>query len=158
MLPADQSMCVDEESYRRNQTRRMVKIGEPGDYLYEPDPAVIRAGLVQDLGVRLDAFQVDKDIAYLTGDLAVQTSFARLWPVEAWFPFGLKRLRTELRVRDVGSITVKKRGSPLEPSDLIRRLRLKGEQSRVIFLTHFQGKPICIICFSEITNREHGLR
>jgi hypothetical protein len=44
---------------------------------------------------------------------------------------------------------VKKRGSPLQPEALIRDLRLKGDQERVIFLTHLNGRPIAIICLPE---------
>ncbi len=55
-------------------------------------------------------------------------------------PFSLKRLRAYLRQRNVGRATVKKRGSPLQPEELIRELRLEGEEERVLFLTHVRGK------------------
>ncbi|OGO31074.1 MAG: hypothetical protein A2136_07315 [Chloroflexi bacterium RBG_16_54_11] len=121
-------------------------ISEPKSYLYEPDPAIIRAGLVTGLAKMLDASQIDPDIAYLTSGSAVPTPFARLWTVMDWFPFQLKRLRAYLRQRDVGHVTVKKRGSPLEPDFLIHQLRLKGDQDRVLVLTHLRGEPIVIIC------------
>jgi hypothetical protein len=120
-------------------------IQEPQAYLYEPDPAVLRAGLVATLGARLNAAQLDPDIAYLTSDQLQPTPFARAWVVEAWFPFQLKRLRAYLRERNVGVVTVKKRGSPLEPEALINDLRLSGEGERTIFLTHLRGRPIVVI-------------
>ena len=118
---------------------------EPGMYLYEPDPAVLRAGLVQTLGGQLDAWQIDADIAYLSSDRLVETPFARAWKVEDWMPFSLKRLRAYLRQRNVGRATVKKRGSPLQPEELIRELRLEGEEERVLFLTHVRGKAGVLI-------------
>ena len=120
---------------------------EPQAFLYEPDPAVLRAGLVTTLGAQLNAAQLDPDIAYLTSDQLQPSPFARAWAVEAWFPFQLKRLRAYLRERNVGKVTVKKRGSPLEPEALIGKLRLsgEGEQERTLFLTHLRGKPIVII-------------
>lgn len=117
----------------------------PREYLYEPDPAVLRAGLVRNLAIQLGLAQLDPEIAYLTGDRLVSTPFARAWRVEAWFPFNLKRLRSELRARDVGEVVVKKRGSPLQPEWLIQALRLKGSQSRLVFLTQLSGKPIVIL-------------
>jgi hypothetical protein len=120
-------------------------LDEPRPFLYEPDPAVLRAGLVAALGVKLNAVQLDADIAYLTGEHRIETPFARLWAVEAWFPFQLKRLRAYLRERSVGRIIVKKRGSPLEPEALISSLKLSGEGERTVFLTHLRGKPIVII-------------
>jgi hypothetical protein len=121
-------------------------VREPGAYLYEPDPAILRAGLVTDLGAMLDATQLDTSIAYLTADRALDTPFARRWAVEDWLPFGLKRLRAYLRERDIGRVVVKKRGSPLEPEALIHELHLKGNEERVIFLTQLRGKPIVIVC------------
>ena len=122
-------------------------LAEPLAYLYEPDPAVIRAGLVEDLGRLLGAAQLDPDIAYLTAQQRHETPFARVWGVEAWFPFQLKRLRQALRERNVGQVTVKKRGSPLEPEALITRLHLSGPEKRVVFLTHLVGRPIVLLAF-----------
>jgi hypothetical protein len=118
---------------------------EPQRYLLEPDPAILRAGLVTDLGQMLEAAQLDPSIAYLTADRAVDTPFARSWSVEDWFPFGLKRLRSYLRQRGIGRVVVKKRGSPLQPEALIRDLRLQGEAERVLFLTQLQGKPVVLV-------------
>jgi hypothetical protein len=122
-----------------------VPLSQPRAYIYEPDPAILRAGLVTVVGEQLNAAQLDAEIAYLTTDTYVETPFARVWQVEDWLPFQLKRLRAYLRERDVGRITVKKRGSPIVPEDLIRDLRLEGEQEKVLFLTQMQGKPIVVI-------------
>lgn len=122
------------------------KVTDPKTFLYEPDPAVIRAGLVTSLAERLDASQVDADIAYLTSEIHTPTPFARTWAIEAWFPFQLKRLRSFLHQQHVGHISVKKRGSPLEPDSLIQQLRLKGDQERVVVLTRLRGEPIVMIC------------
>jgi hypothetical protein len=128
-----------------------VRLSEPLDYLYEPDPAVLRAGLVRTLGEQLDAAQLDPDIAYLTSDRLVETPFARAYQVEEWLPFGLKRLRSTLRQRGVTRVVVKKRGSPLQPEALIRELHLRPAEDgvgseRIVFLTHLRGKPVAVIC------------
>lgn len=126
--------------------RRKLPLSQPRAWIYEPDPAVIRAGLVYDLGQQISADQLDPDIAYLTLDKYAPTPFAKAWKVEDWFRFSLKRLRTYLRERRVGRVTVKKRGSPLQPETLIRDLRLKGDEEKVLILTHYVGTPIVIIC------------
>jgi hypothetical protein len=69
-----------------------------------------------------------------------------VWTIEEWFPFQLKKLRAYLRQHNIGRITIKKRGSPLEPEDLTRNLRLEGDQSRILVLTHLRGEPIVLIC------------
>lgn len=126
-------------------------LSEPQAILYEPDPAVLRAGLVQELGWQLGAAQLDREIAYLTSAQVVATPFARQWQIEAWLPFNLKRLRQELRRLGVNRVVVKKRGSPLQPEEVIRLLRLEKQvagagEERVVFLTHLRGRPIAVIC------------
>ena len=124
-----------------------VAITAPRTYLYEPDGAVIRAHLVEALAARLDATKIDAEIAYLTADFAQETPFARCFALEATFPFQLKRLRHYLHERGIGRITVKKRGSPLDPDQLQRQLRLRGDkgQHRIVFLTHIQGEAAVLI-------------
>jgi hypothetical protein len=107
------------------------------------DPAV-RADWC-DLAEQINATQFDPDTPPTSRDLT-PTPFARCWEIEAWFPFQLKRLRTYLRQRGIGRVTVKKRGSPLEPEALIHDLRLEGELERVLVLTHLNGEPIVLIC------------
>jgi len=138
ILPGDHTLISEHEPE--------VLISEPRAYIYEPDPAVLRAGLVRTLGNQLAAVQLDPDIAYLTSDQVFDTPFARAWAVEDWFPFGLKRLRKYLRKRNVGQVVVKKRGSPLQPETLIRDLRLSGDQERVLILTHLRGRHIVVVC------------
>lgn len=90
---------------------------------------------------------LDETIAYLTMDLKTDTPWGRYWQVMDWMPFQLKRLRRHLVERGAGKLTVKKRGFPLAPEDLIVRLRLKsGSESRVLVMTRHNGKPIAIIC------------
>jgi hypothetical protein len=101
--------------------------------------------LVTVVGAQIDADQLDPQIAYLTGDTLTETPFARVWAVEDWMPFQLKRLRAYLRERNVGRVTVKKRGSPLVPEELIHDLRLEGEEEKTLFLTQMEGKPIVVV-------------
>jgi len=137
LLPGPHTLTEDPAAEQR--------LSEPGAYLYEPDAAVLRAGLVTTLGAQLGAAQLDPEIAYLTADSLTETPFARVWQVEDWMPFQLKRLRTHLRECNIGRVTVKKRGSPIVPEELIQELRLEGEEERVLFLTQLKGKPIVII-------------
>lgn len=118
----------------------------PGLWLYEPDPAVIRAGLVAHLAQRLGAAQLDASIAYLTAPTLESTPFARAWRVLEWLPFQLKRLRARLRALDASAVTVKKRGSPLDTDRLAKQLRGSGTRPLVVVLTRVQGQPAALIC------------
>lgn len=142
LLPGNHTMQEDFS----DQEQIGLPISPPKEFFYEPDPTVIRSGFVRNLGLQLEASQVDPDIAYLTSDQALQSPFAHMWRVESWFPFNLKHLRAYLRERRVGRVIIKKRGSPIQPEALEQDLRLKGENERVIFLTHWIGKPIIVVC------------
>lgn len=126
-----------------------IAISQPKAWLFEPDPAVIRAQLLRQLAAMLDASMLDSTIAYLTMDNIVETPWGRYWQVLDWMPFNLKKLRRYLVDRGVGQVTVKKRGFPMLPEELIARLRLKqGTESRVLALTRCRGKPVVIVCAS----------
>jgi SAM-dependent methyltransferase len=124
-------------------------LSPPLTVLYEPDPAVIRAGLVTLLAAQLGAHQLAPDIAYLTAETATPTPFARSWPIITWLPFQLKRLRALVRELDGGLVTVKKRGSPLDTNALARQLRGTGQRSLVVVLTHTPTGPIAVICSAD---------
>ncbi len=121
--------------------------GELGAHLYEPDGAVIRAGLLGELASRLQARTVDPTIAYLTSDVQVTTPFARGFTVRDVMPFSLKRLSSYLREHRIGIIEVKKRGTAVEPEELRRRLRPRrfGDASATLILTRLRGEQSVII-------------
>jgi hypothetical protein len=129
-------------------------LSEPAGFLYEPDPAVLRARAVAVLAGQIGAAQLDRQIAYLTADRAVATPFARCWRVLEWQPFGLKRLRARLRALDAGAVTVKKRGSPLDADALARQLSGTGQRALVVVLTQVAGQPAALICEGPVTNAE----
>jgi hypothetical protein len=137
LLPGEHSLIADESA--------AIGTGAPQSYLYEPDGAVIRAHLVQELGCLLDATKIDDAIAYLTADHSLPTPFARCYALDDYFPFQLKRLRAYLRERGIGDVTIKKRGSPLDPDELRRRLRLRGDGHCIIFLTKVQGQATVLV-------------
>lgn len=124
-----------------------VGIGQVGDLLYEPDGAVIRAGLVTAVAARTGGRLIDPTIAFVTADTpATTTPLARTYTVETVLPWGLKRLRGYLTARGVGHVVVKRRGSPVEPDELRRALRLSGSGTATVVLTRVQGARVAIVC------------
>lgn len=110
-----------------------------GGYLYEPDGAVIRAGLVTAVAAGVQGGLVDEHIAYVTSDQAFRTPFARGYTVLEELPYREKALRAALRERGVGRLTIKKRGVDVVPEQLRKRLDLHGEQDATIVLTRVAG-------------------
>jgi protein-L-isoaspartate O-methyltransferase len=145
---------ADDERYQRYEVHHWQRNGsepdaplsEPRGWLVEPDPALLRANLVQDVAVAHEGALLDPTIAYFTTDHAPQSPWLRAWQILDWMPFHLKRLRAYLRERNVGVLTVKKRGSPITPQQLISQLKLSGTESRTLVLTRCENQPIVLIC------------
>ena len=121
-------------------------VGPVRGWLHEPDPAAIRSGLVALLAEELDATLVDPTIAYLTSDAPADSPWVRSYRVDEVLPFNTKRLRALLRARGVGRVTVKKRGSAIEPEALARQLRGPGDRSVVVVVTRVAGAPTALVC------------
>ncbi|MEV0389684.1 methyltransferase domain-containing protein [Nonomuraea sp. NPDC050643] len=120
--------------------------GPVGRHLYEPDGAAIRAHLVGEVAEIVGGRLPDPMIAYITGDDPVDTPWAARYDVEDVLPFSLKKLRAALRERQIGNVTIKKRGSALDIERLRSDLRLNGANSAVIILTRIADRPSVLIC------------
>jgi hypothetical protein len=115
-------------------------VADVGQVLYEPDGAVIRSGLVGQVAASVGGHLIDPTIAYVTADRRVATPLASAYAVEDVFPFQLKTLRTWLRDRGVGRLTIKKRGTAVDPDQLRRQLKLSGDVEQTIVLTRVSGR------------------
>jgi hypothetical protein len=116
-------------------------------WLHEPDPAVIRSGLIAVVAADLGATLIDPTIAYLTSDAAAADSpWLTSYGIDEVLPFNLKKLKALLRARGVGRVVVKKRGSPIEPETLARQLRGPGNDTAIVVVTRVAGTPTALIC------------
>ncbi|MFT4084745.1 MAG: SAM-dependent methyltransferase [Nocardioides sp.] len=116
-----------------------------GDYLYEPDGAVIRAGLVTGVAASLDGVLLDEHLAYVGTDTAARTPYATGYRVVDRLPYREKQLRAALRERDIGALTIKKRGVDVVPEQLRKRLALRGSRAATIVLTRVDGQGTCLL-------------
>ncbi|HEU0182558.1 MAG TPA: SAM-dependent methyltransferase, partial [Agromyces mariniharenae] len=119
--------------------------GPLGDYLYEPDGAVIRARLIGDLARANSAWMLSDGIAYLTADAAFETPFARGFRVLDRLPADERQLRQALAARGIGTLEIKKRGVDVDPAALRTRLKLRGDESATIVLTREAGRHVALL-------------
>ncbi len=104
-----------------------------GRWIVDPDGAVVRAGLVRHYGARHGLWQLDPDIAYLSGDRLPPG--LRGFEVLRQLPFDERRLRRELAALDCGALEILVRGVDADPDALRRRLRPRGTQPLSVVLT-----------------------
>ncbi|MFB8246782.1 methyltransferase domain-containing protein [Streptomyces sp. NPDC055952] len=117
----------------------------PGRYLYEPDGAVIRAHLVAEVAEQVGGGLLDATIAYVTADALHPTRYATAYEITDHLPFNVKKLKALLRERQVGTLTVKKRGSAVEPEELRRKVKPQGPHAATVFLTRVAGAPAMLV-------------
>ena len=105
----------------------------PGRWIIDPDGAVVRAGLVRQYAARHGLWQIDPDIAYLSGDEVPDG--VRGFEVLEQLPMREKVLRHALSVRDCGSLEILVRGVDVDPDALRRRLRPVGSEALSLVIT-----------------------
>jgi hypothetical protein len=145
-----------------------VPVTEPGEYLLDPNPAVTRAGLVEDLARSLsggvgsggigsggsggdgerggDVAKIDPQIAFLTLNRPVQTPFARTLRVLDSAPWNEKRFARRLRELGIGAADIRRRGLAGDVDQIHRRLKLAGPNRATIVITRVNDKPWGLIC------------
>ena len=120
-----------------------------GSILIEPDDAVIRSGLVTDLGRTLDAWLLDEHVAWLSADDAPSTPFARRYRVLERLPNKPKALRAALINRGYGNVVVKTRAVHITPEQLRTQLRLPGGASATLIVTRAAGAQVTYLVEAE---------
>lgn len=123
-----------------------VPVADSGEYLLDPNPAVTRAGLVQELARALGAWQIDPMIAFLSADGPISTPFGRTLRILDSLPWHEKQVARKLRALGIGSADIRRRGLAGDVAQIHRRLALQGPRSATIVLTRRDGQPWSLIC------------
>jgi SAM-dependent methyltransferase len=121
----------------------------PGEYLLDPNPAVTRAGLVEELARRLGAWKIDLRIAFLSADEPLRTPFGRTLRVLDDGPWRERDLTARLRAHDVGALDIRRRGLAGDVDVLRRRLRTTGTRPATLVMTRVADRPWALICVDE---------
>lgn len=126
------------------------RVGPVGGYLYEPDGAVIRAGLVQQLAALLPGGRrIAEQLAYLAADSPAEArtglGLGRGFRVLDVQPYSVKRLRAELARREVGTVEIKKRGVDVDPAALRRELKPTGPNALTVLLARLADRRLAIL-------------
>ena len=119
-----------------------------GDWIYEPHPAVLAAGLGAALGRDLDLRPLATDVAYLTGGKVLHP-LLQSFKVTKFLPLNLKKVTAELRLMDVDTLEVKRRGVEQAVGDQFMKLKFSGNQPATVLLTKLDGRRIAIIARRE---------
>ncbi|MEV6427376.1 class I SAM-dependent methyltransferase [Nocardia sp. NPDC051463] len=117
---------------------------DPGEWIIDPDGAVVRAGLVRHYAAKHGLWQLDPRIAYLTGDQVPDG--VRGFRIIDRLDYREKSLRTELRKRECGPLEILVRGVDVDPDLLRRRLKPSGSQPYTLVITRIGRTAAAFLC------------
>lgn len=122
---------------------------ELGDWLYEPDRAVIRAGLTPALTAAVDGAELGAGVGYVTSPAAYDIPWAKRYRVVEAMPLSRKALSRWLRDRGHDRVTIKKRGVTLDPELLRRQLKMtgrgRGGSEATLVVTRVAGGQVVLV-------------
>ncbi|RJQ12316.1 MAG: class I SAM-dependent methyltransferase [Dehalococcoidia bacterium] len=127
-------------------------LGAPGRYLFDLDASVGRASLIDIVAPTIEAWRLDERTAYLSGDTAVTSPFARRFRIMDTLPFAERRLRDVLRSLGASRVEVMRRASPVDTNALERRLNaalLGNGPVLTVALTRVGGTHMALVCERE---------
>lgn len=128
ILPSDPTNTTPVWVCAEDRTVTVAGLPDEAAWLIEPDPAIIRAGAVSDLGALIDAQLIDEHLAYLsaTAPLANDDLRGRCWRVLYSGRYHPASLRQACASAGVTRVELSGRGRRLDPQRVNRELRLPG--------------------------------
>jgi SAM-dependent methyltransferase len=136
-------------SYTGDPARPDPEAQAPREWIHEPDPALIRSGLLGAFAGEHGLAPLAPGIAYFTATDPVANPFLRRWRLLEAMEFSLGALQSSLDRQDAGSVVLKKRGFPVDPETLRGRLRLNGEREITVLIYRDGREHRVCVCESK---------
>ncbi|MBR7022880.1 MAG: SAM-dependent methyltransferase [Bacteroidales bacterium] len=121
-------------------------------YLYEPNPAVMKAGWFKLLTQRFDVFKLHKNSNLYTSEDLISDFPGRIFEVEGWAPYNKKVKQTLLQDVDKASIAV--RNFPLSVAELRKALKIGDGDAIYLFATTLKGEQKIIVKTKKTASNE----
>jgi SAM-dependent methyltransferase len=119
-----------------------------GRYLFDPNPALVRAGLVDLFAVRERLARLDPEEEYLTADELVRSPFVDPFEVLAELPNNEREIREYFRNSNptYGSVEIKCRRIPIDVEAVRRKLPLLGNVPVALVFARISGRARAVVC------------
>jgi hypothetical protein len=139
VLPSGESVAAEPLEFE-------IGVSRPLQYVYDPDPAVVRAGLVDAVAASLGLRRLDEAEEYLTGEAMQSSGLVQTFEILAELPNNLSEIRKYFRTGNFGQVEIKCRHIPIEAESIRRRLPLPGSESGVLIFARAGGKARALVC------------
>lgn len=125
--------------------RARVDITPVASYVYDPDPALLRSGLLDSFAAAHGLTRIAPDVDYLTADRLIATPFLSAFEVMSVHPLDVKRLRRVVAENDLGPLEIKLRGLNLAPEVLRKQISAEGSGKATLILAGGPGVAVAIV-------------
>lgn len=114
-------------------------------YLLDPDPAVVRAGLVDVCSETLLIGRLDPEEEYLTSDELPAAPFVTPFEVVADLSNNDREIRSYFRESQIGQVEIKCRHVPVDVEAFRKKLPLPGREAAVLLFARVSGRTRAIV-------------
>ncbi len=113
------------------------------EYLFEPDPALIKAQLVPQLASAQELSMLRAELVYLTGAAPDDSFPGRVYRIQAVIPWQRKQVQRHLKHQGISRVQIHRRDFPLAPAQLYQQLGLAaGDQADLFFTRTTQAEVL----------------
>jgi len=139
------TMFIDnkkEDVCNNPNTEEIPIVEDLGKYIYEPNKAIIKAHLIDEIASKYKLAKINKNIAFLTSNSKIPEGWQkfRIFEVLKYSSFSLKTLKSDLKKMKIENISVINRGTPILPEKLIKDLKMKEGSDAFILITKLKDE------------------
>jgi hypothetical protein len=139
VLPSGETLSGNPLDFLVDQT-------EVQGFVYDPDPAVVRAGLVDAAAQHLGLARLDREEEYLTGSAPIDSPFVQGFEVLADLSNNSTEIRDWFRTSRAGQVEIKCRHIPIDAEVVRRKLPLPGDEPVTLIFARVSGKSRALVC------------
>jgi len=122
---------------------------KPLTYIYEPNKAIIKAHLINEISQKFSLHKLDPNIAYLTSDNLVSEKIFRVMKVIEYGEYSLKKVQAMIKenkaIKDLKRANIISRAFPVKIEELYKKLKLKEGGDLFLIFTTIKDKRYFIL-------------
>ena len=149
LMTNQQELCFTMAEERSSTTRLADGVMK---YLYEPNPALMKAGCFKLLTARFDVYKLHRNSNLYTSDRLILDFPGRVFEVQDWAPYN-KKVKSTL-LADVKKASVAVRNFPLSVAELRKNLKIADGDENYVFATTLKGEEKIIILTKKAASDE----
>lgn len=149
--PVREAVLLDgrgDERFRvtDQRARPVADIKLPGNWLYEPDPALLKMRLVDQIAMQFGLSRLSRNAGYLTGSHLLTGFPGKVFKVEEALPFKPRKVKSWLKNQGYGRVHIHQRGFPLTVNQLYSKLNLKmGEDAHLFAVSGHRDQLLLLV-------------